>query len=219
MFSSREPIVVAIAFAVLLVIITSPVRSCYSGLTVIPTTDVVGAGQYSLDLQTDGSLPVPRADFYLLNTEFGIGDRFEAGVDFDLSEDADPRVLLNAKYVFARNADNTRALAAGISSLADGVKSVPYVTGMADLRAFRLHLGMLHQEGMDRWFAGVDRELTDKLYACADYTNGDENYSSVGVNYQFTENTGVFAGVLFPNAGGDTEFTLHLVFCGSYRKE
>lgn len=217
--TSRAPFAFTGLLAGLLAMIVSPAWSCYSGLTVIPTTDVVGAGQYSLDLQTDGSLPVPRADFYLLNTEFGIGDRFEAGVDFDLSEDADPRVLFNAKYVLAQNADNTRVLAVGISSLADGVKSVPYVTGMADLRAFRLHLGMLHQEGMDRWFAGVDRELTDKLYACVDYTNGDENYSSVGVNYQFTESTGVFAGALFPNAGGDTEFTLHLVFCGSYRKD
>ena len=217
MFSCRVPFFTTV-LASLLFITTIPARSCYSGLTIIPTADVVGASQYSLDLQSDGSLPVPRADLYLLNTEIGIGDRFETGIDFDLSEDADPRVLFNAKYVLARDAGCTRALAVGISNLAEGVKSVPYVAGTAGLQAFRLHLGMLHQEGQDRWFAGVDRDLTEKVNLCVDYTNGDENYSSVGVGYQFTESTGISAGVLFPNGGGDTEFTLHLVIGGSYRK-
>jgi len=194
-----------------------PAWGCYSGLAVIPTADVVGAGQYSIELQTDGLLPVPRADVYILNTEAGIGDRFEVGVDFDLSEDADPRVLLNAKYVLAQNADCTRALALGVSGVGEGVKSVPYLVGTADLQALRLHLGGMRLEDKTRWFIGADRDLTEKINLGVDYTEGDENYSSVALGYQLTECTGIFAGVLFPNDGGDTEFTLHLIFGCSYR--
>jgi hypothetical protein len=102
--------------------------------------------------------------------------------------------------------------------MAQGQRAIPYLVDTETLPFARLHAGVMQLEGNTRWFIGADRDLTDRLNVCADYTNGDENYSSVGAGYTFSDCTSVFAGALFPNAGGDTEFTVHLIFCGSYRK-
>jgi hypothetical protein len=200
----------------LLALAAGPAWSSCSGLSVIPTADVVGAGRYALELQAGGLLPARQADVYVLNTEFGFGDRFEAGVDFDLSAHADPRVFFNAKYVLAA-AGASCALAVGVNDIAEAGKPAPYLVGTADLQAARLHLGALRQEGYSRWFAGADRALTERVTFAADYTSGREQYASVGLEYRMGERASVFAALLFPNGGGDTEFSLHLCFTGSYR--
>ena len=70
--------------------------------------------------------------------------------------------------------------------------------------------------GNTRWFAGVERAVTDRLALMADFTSGDNNLASIGINYQLKDDFALMAGVLFPNAGDeDTGFSLHLVFEGS----
>lgn len=202
---------------VLLLLVMAPVWACYSGLALIPTADVVCDGEYSVDLQVDGVLDGPAVDTYILNTEVGFGDRFEAGLDYDFSADADPRLLVNAKYVLATNSEGTRALATGVYSLATKGKMTPYVVGTGDLGVARLHLGALRSEEKTRWFVGADRDLSAKINLCADYISGDENDASVALNYQFTPSVGLFGGIIVPNSDGDTLFTLHLVFGGQYR--
>ena len=65
-----------------------------------------------------------------------------------------------------------------------------------------------------RFFIGIDRDINDKLNLMADYTSGDDNYSSIGANYQITDKFGVLAGVQLPNGGGETLYTLHFCFSG-----
>lgn len=195
-----------------------PSFACYSGLTLIPTTDTVGANQYSIEFQTDGNIPTPKADTYILNTEVGITDRIEAGVDFDLSQDADPRVFFNGKYVFAKRADGTQAMAIGVCNVGEHLQASPYLVGTQDFGFARGHVGAIGVEGNTRWFVGADRAMTDQLTVMADYTSGDENYSSLGASYQMTERFGILAGAQFPNAGGETLFTIHLCLTGPLAK-
>ncbi|HOS42641.1 MAG TPA: hypothetical protein PK794_03035, partial [Armatimonadota bacterium] len=194
-----------------------PGLACYSGLTVIPTADTVGAGQYGIELQADGPTSPFESDTHILNTEIGLGDRVEVGVDFDLSKGADPRVLFNGKYVFATGGDGALALAAGVQNIGNGLTAVPYLVGTRDFTACRGHLGVQRAEGNTRPFVGIDAPLGARWTLMADYTAGDENSASAGVNYQFTDRVGLLGGLIFPNDGSGTGFTVHLVFNGPYR--
>lgn len=204
--------------AILVLAATVPGVACYSGLMLIPTTDTVGAKQFGVEFQVDGSIPTPKADTYILNTEVGITDRIEAGVDFDLSKDAEPRVLFNGKYVLLKRAGGTQALAIGVCGVGEHVKASPYLVGTQYFGFVRGHLGAIGVDGKTRWFVGADRAMTDKLTLMADYTSGDENFSSLGASYQFTDHVGLLAGAQFPNEGGDTLFTVHLVINGPWAK-
>lgn len=209
---------IVLLVAILVLAASVPGVACYSGLTLIPTTDTVGAKQFGVEFQVDGSIPTPKADTYILNTEVGITDRIEAGVDFDLSTDADPRVLFNGKYVFLKRAGGTQALAIGVCGVGEHVKASPYLVGTQDFGFLRGHVGGIGVDGNTHWFVGADRAMTDHLTLMADYTSGDENFSSLGASYQFTDRLGILAGAQFPNAGGETLFTVHLCLTGPVTK-
>jgi hypothetical protein len=53
---------------------------------VIPTADTVGDNQYDIETQIDGNTKLLKSDTYLRNTEWGFGNRFEAGIDVDLNQ-------------------------------------------------------------------------------------------------------------------------------------
>lgn len=205
-------------YTLIVIVATLPGLACYSGLTLIPTADTVGAKQFGIEFQVDGSLPAHAADTFILNTEFGLSDRFEAGVDFDLSADADPTYLLNAKYVVLKRNDGAQAVAAGICNVGRHLESSPYLVGTQSFGAVRGHLGAIGSDGKARWFAGADYALTKQLILLADYISGDENLSSLGISQQFTDNIGLLAGAQFPNTAGDTLFTVHLVINGAYAR-
>ncbi len=186
-----------------------------SGLTLIPTADCVGANQYSLDLATDASFKDPNTDSRFLSTEFGLGDRFELGVDFDLSKGSDNDPTMNAKYVFLADSNNGLYIAAGVFATQLHTKPQSFIAATKVLNYGRLHLGGIRIDNNNRWFVGADKALGEKWTVLADYINGDENYSAIGVGYQFSENFGVSAGALFPNIAGDTLYTLSFTLTGS----
>lgn len=200
-------------FTAVLLGLSLPGRCAFSGLAIIPTADVVPHGQYVVALQDDGVMSGMETDAFLLDSEIGIGDRFETGLDYDLT---DSLAIFNAKYVALTNHAKTQALAVGVSNVANGEEASPYLVGTTTLPAFRLHGGLWRLEDKIRPFVGIDRNFSSRLNLSADYTGGDENYTSVGINYQFSCHLGVFAGILYPHAGGDTEFELFLNFAGPY---
>ncbi len=153
----------------------------------------------------------------MLNTQFGIAPGLDAGLDFDLSDDAATTFLGNVKYLAVPGSERSPAVALGVCNMGGSLRSSPYVVATHDFEALRGHFGLLRIEGEDRWFIGADRAVTDRLTLMADYTNGGENFASVGIECQFDDNFGILGGVLFPNARGEgTGFTLPLVFTGSY---
>ena len=188
--------------------------ACYSGLIVIPTADLVGTGEYCIEFQYDGVLAPNLADTRVLNTQFGIGPRMEAGFDLDLSEDADTRVLGSVKYLLPA-AGRKHTISVGVCNIGPGMRSSPYGLITRHSRPLRGHLGITHIDGDNCWFVGADHSVNDQLTLMADHTTGGGNCSSVGLSYQKTDKFGVMAGVLFPNdSKEDTGFSVHIVFSG-----
>ena len=194
------------------------VMACASGLTLIPSADVVPARNWSVEFQVDGTLRGGSLDTYILNTEFGLWNRFEAGVDFDLSEGAEDRVLLNAKVVLAAAKDGKWALAAGFGESGEvRFKADPYLVFVRDLGAVRLHGGALRTGGAVRGFCGLDGPIGERFWWMVDHTVGRENESSAGGYWQMHPQVGLLAAAIFPNAGGPARFTVHLVLSGPFR--
>ncbi|MCL5104642.1 MAG: hypothetical protein M1133_11105 [Armatimonadetes bacterium] len=189
-----------------------PACACYSGLLIIPTTDTVTPGAFSVELQTDGTVPGRSVTTRLLNTQFGVSDRLEAGLDIDLSTEADQKLLPNFKYLVFGNNDGELSGAVGVCSIQPTVGNDPYVVIGRTWGACRLFSGALRANGTGRWFAGADYKLNRHLTLMADFTNGGENYSSFGFNYQFDKRFAIMAGAEFPNVSGDTLFTIHFVY-------
>jgi len=193
-----------------------PALACYSGLLIIPTADSVGANQYDIELQTDGITRKMKADTYLLNMEFGFGNRVEVGVDVDLHEKSDDRLFVNGKFVFAKTADGKLALAGGICNSAPHLQGSLYLVATGDCRLFRITLGAMNFTGKHQIITGIDKTLNPHLTLMADYSGGKENYSSVGLNYHFNDRIGIMAGVEIPNDHllNDQRYSIHLIFNG-----
>jgi len=184
--------------------------ACHTGLVVIPTADTVGAGAVCLEAQFDGSVRGAQVDTRLLNTQFGLGPRIEAGVDFDLSEDPPCPAFFNAKYVYPIRG-KASAAALGTFDVGSGLRASPYVVITRTVRDFRIHTGGIRTDGNNRWLVGADAKAGERLTLMADYTAGQENSSSLGAYYQFTGSFGVLAGAEFRNDRSSSRFTIHLV--------
>jgi hypothetical protein len=198
-----------------------PGVACYSGLLVIPTADALGADQYDIELQVDGAAEKLKADTYLLNTQFGIGDRLELGVDVDLAEEADERLLFNGKYILGTSADGLLAVAVGICNCTTSadLEESPYLVATRDCTTYRGTLGLMYLNGKTEAVVGVDKALDDQMMLAADYTTGDENTSSAAFSYTCSDRTSLMAGVMLPNNGSlaDARYSVHLCFTGAYR--
>jgi hypothetical protein len=200
----------------LLMLASLPCMATYSGLVVIPTADVLADGEYCIEPQIDDTFGGDGEQVRILNTQFGLASRLEAGVDYDLSEDVDTRVFLNAKYLLLPGTQKSPAVAVGVCGIGEDVRSSSYVVGTQEIApSSRVHLGVMRIEGKNRWFVGADYAVSEKLTLMADYTYGDENCSSVGFDYAVSDKVSIFGGILIPNESDeDTGFTLHLVVSG-----
>lgn len=185
--------------------------ACYSGLTLIPTAETVGPGVLSIEGQVDTSTSPIRGETYILNTQHGIGERFEAGVDFDLSGDVDTRTLLNAKYVLSPHNGRPLSVAAGVFSIGANSRSVPYLTCCAHSRSADFHFGAMRTESNNRLFAGIHRSLGGRVCVMADHITGEENFSAIGLEYDLGRGMGLLVGKQFPNGSGDSTLTFHII--------
>lgn len=218
-YSRRSSAVLAAVICALglLALTAAPSPATYTGLVVIPTAEIVDENHYCVELQLDGEISGGHSEAHILNTQFGINPRLEAGLDIDLSRDADSRLLVNAKYMLVSGHERLPDLAAGVHTLSHDVRSVPYIVATKSFGRIRGHLGGQRCEGKQHFFVGSDYALTDKWTVMADYTSGDDNFSSVGLDYQFSDKFALTAGVQYPNAREEnTLYTIHFVFCGPY---
>ncbi len=195
-------------------------RACYSGLCLIPTADTIEKGYFSFEFQVDGSVRRLTADTYILNTQLGLTDRLEAGVDFDLSDEAEHRAYFNLKWTVLKGRSGKWAIAAGLQNIDSRFrKQGPYLVATREVGPVRGHLGVMRLEGVNRMIAGVDTAVTERLTLMADYTAGRENFSSAGLDWRINDRLEMLAGVLFPNGGGEgTRYTVHVIICGPLRR-
>jgi len=210
-------------FALTLVALLGTARvtqACYSGLVLIPTTDTTGAYIWAVDAQWQGYSSVLKTDQLVFNTEFGIGDRFEVGIDVDATSDAsNRRVLLNAKYVFLRSDRFTFSMAAGTQHGSPGFKPSPYVVATKDWGVLRTHMGVQRNftENITQWFFGVDRTFDERWQIMADYVTGTGSFASAGVGWT-RGRWQVVLGAQWPNDGGPGIAVIHVILTGSYSK-
>ncbi len=216
----RRRLLCAGLFTLFLLVGAEGDRACYSGLCLIPTTDTVARKYFSFEFQVDGTVRRLTADTYILNTQFGLTDWLEAGLDFDLSDDAEHRAYFNVKWVALRGRNGNWAVAAGVQSIDSRfLKQGPYLVATREFGPVRGHLGVMRIDGANRMIAGVDGAVTERLTLMADYTAGRDNFSSAGVDWRISDRLEVLAGVLFPNSGAEgTRYTVHLIVCGRMRR-
>lgn len=177
-------------------------HACYSGLTIVPTADVLEHREWSIEYQVDGAFSPLTGTTNLLNTQTGVANRLELGIDIDLNRKSETRALLNGKVKLWDDDARGRAVAAGIHNVGAKLTSIPYVVGSAAVGKGRLHAGLQKAEGAWQGFVGADADLTERLTVMADYTPGKPFASSIGANYRITDRVEVMAGAVIPNAGG-----------------
>lgn len=193
----------------------STALGCCGALLLVPTTDVVPYGGYSLELQQDSSANTKFDDTtHFVNTEFGLAANLEAGVDFDVSQDTRAKFIANGKYRFGLGRTEA-AMAVGIQSIDSRLKSIPFLTASVPLLRARLHTGILRSSGNTRLFGGFDVPVNDRLTLMGDYIAGDDNFTSAGLAYAFTKHFALLTYAQYPNDGSDKVYSVHLVFCGS----
>lgn len=199
-----------------------PSAACYTGLVLIPTTDVTPAYTWAIDLQGQGYSGAFRTDALIVNTEIGIKDRAELGVDFDVTSDAhsNRRALLNAKVVLYRNAARGLAAAVGLTNYQTRFAPTAFVVGSKELGLLRFHAGIQYDRDAHLWnaFMGLDRSFESGWSLMADYTGGEANFASVGIGWQPTERLGLLAGVQWPNGGGPGVYVIHVVLNGPLKR-
>ncbi len=191
-------------------------HACYSGLTIIPTADVLAHREWSIEYQVDGTFSPLTGTVNLLNTQTGVADRLELGIDVDLNRKSDTRALLNGKLKLWDDSARERSVAAGIYNVGAKLTSIPYLVFSAAIGKGRLHAGIQRAEGAWQGFVGADTDLNDRLTVMADHTPGRPFASSIGANYRFTDRFEVMVGAVIPNDGGKTGYAIHFVYGGNW---
>ena len=199
--------------AVLTVCCAGSLRATFSGLLVIPTAETVGDREYIVETDLYGEAPELGADVRLFGAEFGFGNRFECGLNYDYSKHPITTWFVDAKYLIA--AGKTSA-AVGFCNVGKHLPPCPYVVGKLPVGTGRLHFGAMRTSAGNNLIVGADTGFDRAWTLMADYTSGMANEASAGVNYQFNPQSGVALGALFPNAGGTSVLTLQIYFGGSF---
>jgi hypothetical protein len=194
----------------------TPCAAIFTSLVQIPTARVLDANTYEVQFEFDGRLSEAAVDTNLLETQFGLNPRLEAGIDFDMNGTSKSRFLGNVKYVVCTAENGSTELALGDFTLSSQLDDVPYVVASLGFGDFSLHVGGSQlDEAHPWWMLGADSGISNKVVWMADYISGEGNYSSVGVQYNFSNRFNVLGAVLFPNSSGfGTRFSLQITIIG-----
>lgn len=215
--AAKSVLFLCIAISSLLLLATSG-WGCGTGLLVIPTAETVGDGVYSFEYQVDSESGGVLLDTGLLNNQFGLGERFETGVDFIPHGDAPSRALGNYKYIIKPQGDGKMALAVGAVDISHHRKPSFFTVASIQQRFGRFHFGAMSVESAGCGIVGFDKECGKITFMC-DYTTGRVNPASIGLTYQITSAFGIDTGVLIPGGGEKAGFTIHFVWNKSLRKD
>lgn len=190
-----------ITAGLLLVFAAAPCYAALSGLTIIPTADVLPPGHVCVDYLVYSPSPLGSGvQAAYLNTQCGIGNRAEVGIDFDFSEDPATGAILNGKVVL-RPMDTGLGLAAGVANAGENLRPISYVVATKPWSdRFRLHLGAQRTPDEDnQGFLAADYAVTERIWIYGEYLSGEENASAVTLYYQLTEEWGISLALQRPH--------------------
>ncbi len=191
-------IVTCSSVAVLLVVSLSPVWAGPTGLTVIPTADVLGPATASLEFEAEGRCVPFGGDcdrFVLL--QIGLPRSLEAGIDICINSSEGP--WLNAKWVMMNETLRFAAVAVGLQGVGKDTTAEPYLALSRDAGSVRLHTGAIRLDHHTSWIFGVESSLGPGLAVCGDYVSGTAGTASLGLSWEISDTVAVAAARIFAN--------------------
>jgi hypothetical protein len=185
----------------LAVLASGPAQAAYSGLTIIPTADVLAPGQVCVDYQvytSTGFGSGPEAVY--VNTQYALGNRAEVGMDFDLTEDAPAGAAFNGKLALGPVATGL-GLAAGIYNTGEKLRPISYLAATAEAGGrLRLHAGVHRTPDEEtQGFVGAEYQVGERVWLWGECLAGDGNASAATLYYQLSEHWGISIGLQRPN--------------------
>lgn len=150
---------------------------------VIPTADMLEAGQVRLEVENDGyTRPFDSDSESFVLTQVGITNWLEVGVDaFDIDVAHDATLPVNAKLSLLSEREWVPALAVGAMDIVKGSSPSVYAAVAKDFGPLRAHLGWLRSDKDDSLIAGADYSVSENLYVLSDWTSGPQGYLTFGI--------------------------------------
>jgi len=184
--------------AVLLVVSLSPVWAGPTGLTVIPTADLLEPATASLEFEAEGKqVPFGGDCDRAVLFEIGLLEGVEAGIDTSISSSEGP--WLNAKWLVADETATLPAVAVGLQNVGEAAVAEPYLALAKDVGKVRVHTGGIRTGHRTYWMLGAEVSAGPRLTACADYMSGHAGTASVGLSWEISDVVSVAAARIFAN--------------------
>jgi hypothetical protein len=185
-----------------------------SGLVTIPTADTVGAREHAFGLQFS-EVNLPSGDIFddYLETEFGLGDRCEWGVDQSLNAAG---AWWNFKYVLCSETKSRPAMAIGVQNIGPGNDTQPFAVGYTSFGSTRLHAGAITVTQTIRGMVGIDYTASDRLLLIVDHMGGSDSFTGAAVQWSLGKEWSVTAAWLHGNAsstGNGMQYSLDWCSC------
>ena len=176
-------------------------RAAPNGLTQIPIAKVFGDGVAAFSVAR--SLQSSQTTTY--TTQYGLFNRFEAGMDYQAAPPDQTTFLGNVKYLIAHSPGRLPDIACGLTNLATGQKAAPYLVATTQPRATGLSVGLIRPSGGDAYYGmgGLSYNVSPTFQLVADYIGGQANYGTVGVIDSLTKTLTVNVAYAQPNTAGD----------------
>jgi hypothetical protein len=188
----RYPLLIALS------LLCPGVRAAPNGLTQIPIAKVFGDGVAAFSV----ARVAQQTQATTYTTQYGIGNVFEVGADYQAAP-ADQRTFLgNIKYLFAHRPGRLPDMACGLTNIATGQKAVPYAVATTQPRATGLSVGLIRPSGGGAYYGlgGVSYNVTPTLQLVADEIGGRSSYGTLGVITSLTKTITLNLAYARPNA-------------------
>lgn len=179
--------------------------SAPTGLLVIPTADVLGPGEASLDYFTQGRNLARDEDCdRFLGVEVGLPHGLEVGVDACLNHGGDEGPWWNLKWQLPAADPDRFALALGLQNLGHAATAQPYLALAHAVGSGRGHLGVMRADAATRLYLGAEAPMSEKLTLVGDYLSGPGGSTSVGLVWSMAPAWSLMAGRIW-NRGEESE--------------
>ncbi|MCX6343500.1 MAG: hypothetical protein NT018_00330 [Armatimonadetes bacterium] len=157
-----------------------------TAVSVIPSTDVIGANNLKLAYESNGNdqpFDTDNAEYFY--TQYGIGEKFELGVDvYDLG--GHDKKYLNAKYMISAESETMPAISVGAMYIGDGNAPLFYAVGSRSFGAARLFVGAQTWDDNDSMLLGASYKINEAFSAAADYQSSAWGRSTLGLTWHAT---------------------------------
>jgi hypothetical protein len=194
-----NPVMKKAILVITLLILVSPVFCCPTGLTLIPTADVLSQGGVFFCTERCGTLSTSVSDAES-NSYFQVGLGYGLEMGYDVY--ADNSHAWNAKWALPTPVGGV-SLALGVMGITKGETSQTYIMGTKPFGVDRVHLGMVNDGESFLPMLGYDRQITDRIKLELDYIGGDDNCASLGFWIDINKTTGINLAYTHQNSGPD----------------